>query len=71
MDFKQKQTTSHLSFTVSGPSNLVVCQPWITKESGYTTTITGKFTNVEVLTSLPYQPLAKAQDVTVILPCLC
>ncbi len=47
---------------MGGDSNLSVHQPWITKDNGYTTTLTGKATDIEVLTSLPYEPLGRCQS---------
>lgn len=56
---------SNLSFSVSGASHITVHQPWITKEDGYTTSITGRLSNLEAFTSLPFRPLGKAQTLDV------
>ena len=54
-----------LSFSVSGASHITIHQPWITKEDGYTTFITGRLSNLEACTSLPFRPLGKAQTLDV------
>lgn len=59
------QDICNLSISVGGSSQLSVHQPWITKDDGYTTTFFGKLTNLEASTSLPYEPLGKAEMVNV------
>ena len=51
-----------LTFRVGGDSSVSVYQPWITKENGYTTTLKGKATDIEILTSLPYETLGRCQS---------
>jgi hypothetical protein len=63
--FQGIKDVSYMSFSVSGDNHLVVSQPWITKEDGITTAITGKLSNLVALTSLSYQPLGKAQDINI------
>ncbi|XP_019853101.1 PREDICTED: uncharacterized protein KIAA1109-like isoform X3 [Amphimedon queenslandica] len=62
-EFQGKSDPQSLSFSVSGASQLLIHQPWVIKDDGYTTKFSGKLTDLEVLTSLPFQPLGKAHCV--------
>ena len=63
--FYEKNEVRWLSLAVKGHSTITVNQPWVTKEDGYTSIVTGTLTHAEVLSSLSYPALGQAEMVQV------
>ena len=64
--FYEKNEVRWLSLEVKGHSTITVNQPWVTKEDGYTSIVTGTLTHVEMLSSLSYPPLGQAEMIQVL-----
>jgi hypothetical protein len=62
--FSFQQSTHFLSIGIDANSTLDIHMPWITTDSGSTSTVRGQLLGLSVKSSLPYQPLGKADDVT-------
>lgn len=62
--FAFQQSVHHLSITMATASSLSIHVPWVSTEEGSTSSVQGHLLSVAVQSSLPYQPLGKAADIS-------
>lgn len=62
--FSSESSPQNLSLSIDTKSTLAIQVPWVTTDTGSTSTVRGKLLGLSVKSSLPFQPLAKAEEVT-------
>ena len=62
--FSFEQSLHYLCISLDTSSSLAIQVPWVTTATGSTSTVNGQLLGLSVKSSLPYQALGKAEEVT-------